>query len=415
MAWRNILRQRSRTLLSLLAIAAGVVAVIFTKGWIDGMMASLEGYTINLTSGHVRLVRPEYRVKERLLSLSYPIGEEGPGYTRLVEEIRELPGVTTAIGRIRFGLLLAPFAGEKQLALQGVGAELAAEDRVAHLGRFLRGEGEGRLPRPGRQEILLGRTVLRKLGLKVGDKVNAVFNTSFGSFKIATFRITGAVASGLMYLDESTAYIPLDVAMNLLELPDAVTEIVVFTDRVEKTRELQKTVATYLGRKGLRYAAISWTEHNEIIAYIERSKGLYSLIYLAFVVLASFVVFNTMMMIVSERTREIGMLSALGFAPGGIRRLFLAESLLVAAGGSLLGVLFGGAVNWALSKVGFDLSAYMETSAPAMMLTPRIYPSFKVVDLFFAALLGVVVTMVAAYLPARRAARLHPTEALRTI
>ncbi|MCL6614396.1 MAG: FtsX-like permease family protein, partial [Firmicutes bacterium] len=283
------------------------------------------------------------------------------------------------------------------------------------LGRFLRGEGEGRLPRPGRQEILLGRTVLRKLGLKVGDKVNAVFNTSFGSFKIATFRITGAVASGLMYLDESTAYIPLDVAMNLLELPDAVTEIVVFTDRVEKTRQLQKTIETYLRQKGLRYAAIPWTEHNEIMAYIERSKGLYSLIYLAFVVLASFVVFNTMMMVVSERTREIGMLSALGFAPGGIRRLFLAESLLVAAGGSLLGVLFGGAVNWVLSRVGFDLSAYMETSAPAMMLTPRIYPSFKVTDLIFAAFLGMVVTLLAAYLPARRAARLHPTEALRTI
>ncbi|NLG85535.1 MAG: ABC transporter permease [Firmicutes bacterium] len=415
MAWRNIFRQRSRTLLSLLAIAAGVVAVIFSKAWIDGMMASLEGYTIDLTSGHVRLIRPEYRVKERLLSLAYPLGEEGPGYARLVEDLRHLPGVAAATGRIRFGLLLAPLAGEKQLALQGVGAELAAEDRVAHLGRFLRGEGEGRLPLPGRQEILLGKTTLRKLGLKVGDKVNAVFNTSFGSFKIATFRIVGAIASGLMYLDESTAYIPLDVAMNLLELPDAVTEIVVFADRMEKTRELQQTVEAYLRQKGLSYTAIPWTEHNELIAYMEKIKGFYSLIYFAFMVLASFVVFNTMMMIVSERTQEIGMLAALGFAPGGLRRLFLAESLLVACGGSILGVLFGGAVNWILAKVGFDLSAYMETSAPAMMLPPRIYPSFRWADLFFAALLGVVVTVFAAYLPARRAARLHPTEALRTI
>ena len=75
MAWRNLGRHRSRTILSLLAVAVGVFVVITAKGFVEGMVDTMLDYSINLNSGHVRLIRPEYEAKERVLSLAYPIGE----------------------------------------------------------------------------------------------------------------------------------------------------------------------------------------------------------------------------------------------------------------------------------------------------------------------------------------------------
>jgi len=412
MAWRNLWRHRGRTLLSMTAVVAGVAIIILTKGFVDGMIDSIVGYSINLNSGHVRIIRPEYRIKERLLSLAYPIGESGEAYSALIGGLRGLPGVEAAMGRIRFGLLLV--SGDKRQAVLGMGIEAPLEDRVAHLGRFLRA-GDGRFARAGRQEIVVGRRLLDKLDLKLGGKVNAVFSTSFGSFKIATFRVVGVMESGLSLLDETTVYIPMDTAMNLLDLEDAVTEIVVFAGEVGRTRELQQSVDGFLASRSLDLMTVPWYDFNEMISYIDKAKVIYFVLYLFLILLASFVVFNTLVMVVAERTREIGLFSALGFEPGEIRRLFLYEGFLLAALGSLIGAVLGGALNLILSKVGFDLTSYMDISGDQMLLTPRLFSSFRLTDLLLGMILGVVVTTAATLLPARRAARMRPTEALRSM
>ena len=414
MAWRNLGRNPGRTVLSLLAVIAGVSAILLTRGYVDGIVDNMLNSSINLNSGHVRLIRPEYEVKERLLSLGYPLGEQGKPYSRLIGEIRRQPGVEQAAGRIRFGLLLV--AGEdRQEAVMGLGIEPEAEDRATHLSRYLRGRGEGRLPRMGRQEIVLGGRLLSKLGLRVGDKVNAVFSTSFGSFKIATFAVVGRLESGLRYLDESLAYLPLDTAMNLLDLEDAVTEIVVFGRDVGQTGALQRTLQSYLKVSGLKIKAVPWYQFNEMIAYVNKAKGIYLLIYLLIAFLASFVVFNTLMMVVAERTREIGMLTALGLAPGQTKQLFLWEGANVAVLGSLIGAALGGVGNWLLSRIGFDLTKMMNAFGKELLMPSVVYSKFNLFDILFSFVLGVAVTMVACYLPARRAALLKPTEALRTI
>ncbi|MGE5551302.1 MAG: ABC transporter permease [Bacteroidota bacterium] len=414
MAWRNLGRHRGRTILSLLAVMLGVFVVVLAKGFVEGMLDTMLSYNVNLNSGHVRLIRPEYEVKERLLSLAYPIGVEGKPYSSLVSDIRKLPGVTAAMGRIRFGMLLTAGENRQELVL-GVGAEMPAEEKVVHFSRFLRGREAGRFPRAGEQEILLGEGVLQKLQLKVGDKVNALFSTSFGSFKIATFRVTGRMHSGLKFLDESVAYLPLDVAMGLLDLEDMVTEIVVFGENTSQTARLQSTLDRYLAEEKIELKTVPWNLYNELIAYLGKAKAIYMAIYLFVVLLASFVVFNTLLMVVSERVREIGMLSALGLTPRAIRQLFLWEGGLIAVLGSAAGIVFGGGINGLLSRTGIDFAQMIEEIGEEMLLTPRLYPKFGLGDLVFAFVLGVCITMLAAYLPARRAGKLQPTEALRTI
>lgn len=414
MAWRNLGRRRSRTILSLLSVAVGVFVVITAKGFVEGMVDTMLDYSINFNSGHIRLIRPEYEAKERVLSLSYPLGEQGKSYSAMIGEIRRLPGVVEAMGRIRFGLLLTRNDGREELVL-GLGADLKEEDRVVKLSRFLRGGKAGRLPRAGRRELLLGAELMRQLHLKVGDKVNALFSTSFGSVKIATFRVAGRMESGLRYLDETVAYLPLDTAMDLLDFEDAVTEIVVFAKETGRTANLQATLGRYLSGEQQKLLLVPWYRFNEMIAYLGQVKTIYLLFYAFIVLLAAFVVFNTLVMVISERTREIGLLAALGLMPREIGRLFLWEAGLLAVIGSSIGVLLGGGLGYLTSRTGIDVAGMVREIGAEFFLAPRIYPRLGLSDLLFGFILGIAVTLAAASLPVRKAGRLKPTEALRAI
>jgi putative ABC transport system permease protein len=413
MAWRNLSRHRGRTYLSILAVVVGVLVIVLFKGFTDGMIDSSVNININLNSGHLRLIRPEYEVKEKLLSLGFPVGETGKPYSVLVREIRRLPGVKMATGRIRFGMILA--VGDTNETVMGIGIDPGAEEKISHLSNYLRDQGAGRLPKAGKQEILLGSNLLKQLHLRVGDKVNAVFSTSMASFKVATFTIVGKMASGLRLLDENTAYIPLDQAMNLLELPDMVTEIVVFGKNTGSTSNLTKVVGGYLKGDQESLKLIPWNKFSEVISTFEKIKIVCNFFYILILLLASFVLFNTMIMVVAERTQEIGILTAMGMTPRDIRRLFIYEGFIVGVIGSLAGTIFGGGFNWWMSRTGIDMSRVMGMVPSEVTIFPKLYPSYDLGILLFSFLVGIFVTILAAYIPARRAALMKPTEALRTI
>ena len=442
MAWRNLGRHRGRTALSLLAIVMGVFVVVIAKGVIDGMVGSWLTYSINLDSGHVRIIQPEYRLKERTLSLSYPVGDDETPASVIIDKIRSVPEVQVATGRIRFGMMLAASASARdpqdaqdaydaQEMVMGIGVDFAEEEKAVRLSQFVRGHGAagdtardaGRLPKPGAREILLGRDIMATLGVEVGDRVNALFSTSFGSLRIATFRVSGKIESGLRMLDESTAYIPLDVAMGLLDMEGSVTEVVVFGRSAELASKLQAQISAALANMAGAGAGVSlrelaivpWNEHNELIGFVSQAKAIYTVIYIFLVILASFVVFNTQLMVVSERTREIGMLSALGLAPESIRRLFTIEGAILAAAGSAGGALLGALFNLWFGRVGIDLTGITQAMSSEILITPRLYPTTDLRVLVYSFVLGVAVTMAAVYIPARAAGALKPTEALRIV
>ncbi|NLB73438.1 MAG: ABC transporter permease, partial [Firmicutes bacterium] len=402
MAWRNLGRHRGRTMLSLIAIVMGVFVVVIAKGVIDGIVDTFITYNINLNSGHLRIIQPEYKLKEQTLSLGYAVGNEDTPYSSIVEDIRSIPDVKVATGRIRFGMLLVA-RDDIQETVLGIGTDFDEEERITHLSRFFKDSRAGTLPRAGQREILLGDALMDKLDVGVGDKVNAVFSTSFGSLGLATFRVVGQMSSGLKFLDESVAYIPLDTAMHLLDMDDSVTEIVVFGETLSKSDTIKTETEPVLSTLPGNPTVIPWDEYSELISLMSQAKAIYAVIYILIVILASFVVFNTLLMVVSERTREIGMLAALGLTPRSIRRLFLIEGTILAVSGSFLGTLLGGVFNLWFGSVGLDISKMTENLGGEFLLTPRIYPTTGLSMLIFSFVLGVTVTIVAVYIPARHA------------
>jgi len=173
-------------------------------------------------------------------------------------------------------------------------------------------------------------------------------------------------------------------------------------------------VNKYLSKEGgEKYLAQSWKSGNAFIQMLRISEHIYNAIYLFLVLLASIVVINTMVMIVKERTQEIGMMSALGLNSSDILKLFVFEGGVMAVAGSFVGSIAGGIFTYYMSKIGLDYTAAFEDID--VLMNPVIYPTFKVEHMLFAFVIGVIVTTLTSIIPARRAAKLDPTQALREI
>lgn len=411
MAFRNLGRNRGRTALSLAAVAVGVMLVVFAKGFIDGVIGSYVDNTVRLSLGHVRVVDVKYLKKERLLSLAHPVdGFAGEGYASVLRKVDATSGVVAAAPRIRFGALVS--RGDKPETVMGVGIDPVREAKVAQLNRFLIA---GRLPRLGSAEVLAGQRLLDKLHLRVGSRLTLVTNTAYGSLNGSTFRIVGAMVSGLNQLDESTLYLPLDEAQRFVDLAGGVTDIAVLAENETAAPQLAARLQAALNAAGGRghYVAQSFMQADPLMGMTLVAKAAYNWIYVVILVLASFVLMNTMLMIVNERTREIGALGALGFSRRQISLLFTLEGAAIGLLGSLAGAVAGGALTAWFAVTGIDLSKMMQGLDKSLLYPTRIYPTFSLGLLLFAVVLGTLIPTLAAYWPARRAGRLHPSEAMR--
>ena len=409
-AFKNMFRNKLRTIVSILAIAFAVMVIVFTRGLIDGMIGDTYSLYIHYDTGHIKIIDQEYEQKEKLLSLNYTVnGLENKSLSEMQADLSEMEGIEMVIPRLKFGAAVS--TEEELVQMLAWGVDGTKELEFTNLEREL---SQGRMVEPGQREVVMGSELLNKINRSVGEKVTMVYTTAFSSFQGATFEIVGEIQSNLPLLNEQVVFMPIATAQNLLYLNDEVTELLLVTEDRDRVGEFLPPVRNYLNQSGgNNYLAKGWQEGNTFIQLLEVSETIYNFIYLFLVLLSSIVVINTLVMIVKERTQEIGMMSALGLKSREILQLFILEGSAMAVIGSFFGALGGGALNYYLAGVGFDYSAAFEDID--VLMNPVIYPTYKVEHMLFAFAIGVVVTTLTAIIPARRAAKLEPTEALREI
>lgn len=410
-AAKNLVRNKLRSSVSIMAIALSVIMVVFTRGLVLGMFDSMVEMHIQYSAGHIKIIDEEYLRKERLLSLNSPVdGFEGEGVSKMAQELQELPGVERAIQRLKFGA--ATTKDDKMFGMMAWGINPDDEKVLTDIEENL---VEGRLVHLGEQEAVLGGSLLDELKLQVGDKFTIFYTTSFGSFKGMTLKIVGRIESGLKLLDDNTLYVPLDLAQRILEMPDQVTELLLVTPNYKKVKPVVKEVQDYFATQDVdgRYKIMPWNKFGALIGLAQVADKVYNVVYILLVILASFVVINTMLMIVKERTAEIGMMSALGLKSRDILALFVLEGTVMGIVGSFIGVVLGGILTKVISVVGIDYTEALSGMSADLMMKSIIYPTFTFENLVFSFILGVVVTAVTCIFPARKASKLEPTEALR--
>jgi len=414
LAKKNLSRSRIRTSISIIAIAFAIFAVVFVRGLINGVLESFFENHIHYKAGHVRIIDKEYTLKERLMSLNYTLdGFNGEGYSEMSEKIKSVEGVEQVVPRLKFGALVS--LEDELVGMLGWGVDPTEEIEFIGVDKRI---VEGRMVQERNKEIVMGAGLLKKIGREVGEKVTILYTTPFGSFKGSTFQIVGKYQSDIQALNDQLFFLSLDQAQRILEMPGEVTELLLITSNYDKTDLLLPGLNELFSREDVsgKYAVQPWDKGYDLVELFDIAVTMYNAIYIFIIILACFVLVNTLIMIVNERTREIGMMSALGLKGREILILFTMEGAMIGVIGSALGTVLGGILTRIFSVVGIDYSAAFEgIESTDLLMSPIYYTVFSLENLIFCFTLGVVIVTIACIIPARKAAKLEPTEALRKI
>lgn len=401
MAVRNIARRPRRSLLSILAIAVAAMTMTVMFALIAGIKDDLASNLQRYSTGQV-LVEDRALVKAGAQPLALAIAP----LEATVRALAARPGVLEVCPRITTGASV--FQDGDAVFFAFMGQEFAKDPM--ELSSFLR--PGGRLPVSGQREALVSTGLAEKLKLAVGDTLTAVTQTRRGSSNGMTFTVTGIVHPGLGNYQVPWLFTSLVTAQRFVKLEDGATSLLVRAQPQTQPRVLAADLqAALTGLGSGSWVARPWNETSSTWGLMDLAGAIYGVMGLLFFALASTVIINTMLMVVLERAREIGMLAALGMDSRRIRALFLAESAVLSGLGALGGAAVGCVVVLILGATGLDFTEAMRgvDMGVSGFIRPVLEPLTPVLVMLSAVSVALLFTLV----PIHRLKRLPIVEALR--
>jgi ABC-type lipoprotein release transport system permease subunit len=395
LAFRNVGRNKTRSILSCLAVAIGMALLLLMAAVMEGEMRGAMQSSMKLQSGHIQ-IRPA-NFEENKVSMKWEDLIENPD--QVVEIVESLPQVVVVTPRLIANAILS--VSDESKGVQLLGIDPASEANQP----FRQGMIDGQfIQADDREGILVGQTLADKLSLQVNDKVNLLVNTSNGDVDEQLFTIRGIYSTRIPAYDESTIFMPLAKAQAFTATENHASIIFVLLHNPEQA----EAVAQALTSTNLK--ALTWREQNVLITQFEDFAGVaLFFFYLIVLGITATVVTNTLVMAVFERTREIGILAAIGMKGRGIMGQFLAEATLLATGGVIGGLIIGGALVAYFTVYGIYIGDYGVTG---LLFEDHIYAHLTTGDTVNLAVVTYIITLIASLYPARLAARMEPVEAL---
>lgn len=396
MAYRNLLRHRRRSALSALALAVALALLLFMAAFFKGEMRSSLEDTLRLNSGHLQVRNANYDPDKFSVAWEYLI--ENP--YQIADQIAALGPVKLATPRLFASGIVS--AGSNSVDVQIMGVDPASEANAPYRDGLVAGEF---LSADDRSGILIGYPLAESMGLRVGSQLSLLVNTSEGQVDEQNFVVRGIFSTGSSTYDKGIVLLPLAKAQAFSGAGNRASIIFVMLH----DREQADSVAAAITGPG--YQVITWQKMNELLVLINDFSNAYlTILNLIILGVTVTVILNTMLMAVFERTREIGILAALGMKGRQIVLLFLAEAALLALGGVAAGLLAG----WALSAYFGSVGIYFgDIGVSGMIMGDRMYPYLMLEDVIRLTLTAFLVTLLASYYPAQIASRMEPVEALR--
>jgi len=399
-AWRNVWRQRRRTFL--IAAAMGVIMslLVLFDGVIVGFEQSIYGNAIQLLGGNIQIHAPDYSDQpgqKPLLPLANPDG--------IVQAAEANPNTVTAAKRIVTGGLVTNREGAFSVSI--IGVETQKEANISPVAENI---STGRYLNPDDGDmIVIGQGLATAMDITVGDRITMAGGAVHDQTRQRTMTVVGIYDVGVPTVEKSTIYMSLAEAQNLFGLDGQVTEVVVSLEQIGQ----ESPVVAQINKQMPGYEVETWVNSMpELKQTMDMKTSVMSVFGVIMIAIAAIGILNLLMMAVFERTREIGIVGALGLKPREITLMFLLEGILIGVIGAILGTILGLAFTGVLGIVGIDYSQFANLTEYTALITGKIYPEIVPLKVFYHALTLAIIAALAALYPALEAARREPAEAL---
>ena len=324
-----------------------------------------------------------------------------------LEQALERAGVTTTRRTVFAGEI---FYGEGSLYVKVIAVDPETDEEIYRLSDTL---AQGRYLDAGEQGVVIGEWLAQDLGITVGEEITIRTRTRYGAFQTIELIVVGVLNSPNPVINKGTAYVPLSLADEALEMEGAVTEITLFfpewQDPELKVQDLQDRLSAFPG-----ITVQSWKDlARDFLMFAQMKSAGSSILLILVFVIAAVGISNTMLMAVYERVREIGMMRAMGMKDGAIRAAFLFEAGGIGLIGTLTGIVLGLVLNWYMVNYGMDFSSIMGRMDIGYRVTGIFRSAWHPQAFVGGFIFGIVAAMVFSLIPSSRALKMQITECLR--
>lgn len=398
-AWRNIWRSKTRSLVILVAICLGLASGIFYMGFYKGMVDQRINSAIKTEASHIQIHHKEYLNNP---DKKFVIADADS----VVNTIKSVPGVKATSSRIIVNTMI-------QSPTTGAGVKVAGivpedEKQVTNLyTKIVEGsyfDGEKRNP------IVIGKKLAEKLKVKLKSKVVITLQDMQGNMTGAAFKVEGIYETSNTAFDETCVFVrKSDLSRVLLMNNNSCHEIAVLLNNNDELTQVDQELQSKFPKLDVK----TWREIMPEVSLVENSFGLTMVIFMAIILLALlFGIINTMLMAVLERTKELGMLMAIGMNKVRVFMMILLETVMLSLFGGLWGILLGWLLNLYFGVKGIDLGAWA-TAYKSMGFDTLVYTKLPMSVSMEIAVMVIVTGILASIYPALKALKLKPAEAVR--
>ncbi len=402
LAWRNLWRNKRRTLIVVMAMGMMMSFLVMYDSMILGFETAVYGNAIKLSGGNIQIRAVGY---EDSYSAN-PMLPMGDGLD-VVQAGQAQPGVEAVLRHANTGGLVTNRAGSFPISIYGIEPEIEASVNPIFQEEFL---ADGRLLKADDEDVIfIGKGLADALEIGVGDRISMSGKSVHEEMRKRTMTIVGIYDINLTSLERQGLYISLSEAQNLYDLDENITEVIVYTEVTGKEAPIVEALEDSI----TGYEITTWeTAIPELSSTMAMKNAVMTGFSVVILSIAAIGIFNILLMAIYERTREIGLLGAIGLKPRQISFLFLLEGIMIGIVGAVVGTIMGYLITLVLGIYGINYGFAVDMMDYLALMGTHIYPTFDINLTLQRAGMVALISSLAALYPAIEASRREPAEAL---
>ena len=406
MAWRNIWRNPRRTILTVCAITFATVLLVFMLSFQFGSYETMINTSVKISTGHLQVQAEKYQEKK---SIRYVI----PDPRAIADIVDQIPEVAAYTFRAQAFALISSKDRTYGVVVTGIDPQKEATvsriKKLVYAGNFLTADDAN--------QALVGNLLAKNLRVSIGDELTLLGQGRDGSIGATVVQVKGIFRSGIDEFDRSAMQIPLSTFQDIFSMEGAVHEVVVIAKSLSDVSRIKTQLKAALAvlNNGKALKILDWQELMPGLRQaIEMDLVSGLIFYGLLIIVVAFSILNTFLMAIFERTKEFGVMMAVGTTPRRLTKILLIESMSMTLIGIITGICIGIGITYYFQIHGIDFSGGSELLSQ-FGITGRMYPKLSMLSVSIGPFMVLFFTLFAALYPALKVRRLRPVEAMTAV